>query len=116
MVADALSRPPGADEGKEDNQEITMIPEPTFVQVMDEDSLGTLEDQIVRTQNHYQQAMKTLQQQGLIYPTTTSIGTFWKDKAQDRLIIPRDEELRRQVVDTWHNNPTGGHPGRDETT
>src|SRR5487761_691957 len=114
-VADALSRPPGADEGKEDNQEITMILEPTFVQVMDEDSPGTLEDQIVKTQNHYRQAMTTLQEQGLIYPSNASSGTFWKDTTQNRLIIPKDEELRRQVVDTWHNNPTGGHPRRDET-
>ena len=93
-----------------------MLPESTFVRIMDEDSPGTLEEQIVKTQNRYRQAMTALQEQDLIYPTTTSMGTFWKDKAQNRLIIPKDEELRRQVVDTWHNNPTGGHPGRDETT
>src|SRR5487761_1621110 len=73
-AADALSRPPGADEGKEDNQEITMLPESTFVRIMDEDSPGTLEEQIVKSQNHYQQAMTALQEQDLIYPTTTSMG------------------------------------------
>ena len=115
-AADALSRPPGPDEGKEDNQEITMIPKSTFIRIMDEDSSGTLEDQIMKTQNRYQQAMTILQKQNLIYPTSTTTGTFWKDKAQNHLIIPKDEELRRQVIDTWHNNPTGRHPGRDETT
>src|SRR5487761_1819882 len=83
---------------------------------MDEDSPGTLEEQIVKTQKHYQQAMTILQEQDLAYPTTTSIGTFWKDKIQHRLIIPKDKELHRQVADTWHNDPTGGPPGRDETT
>src|SRR5487761_1072742 len=92
-AADALSRPLGAAEGKEDNQKITMIPEPTFVRVMDEDSPGTLEGQIVKTQNHYQQAMATLQEQGLIYPSNTSSGTFWKDTTRNHLIIPKDEEL-----------------------
>jgi hypothetical protein len=46
-AADALLRPPGCDEGKDDNQDIRMLSEDAFVRVMDEDSPGSLENRIV---------------------------------------------------------------------
>jgi hypothetical protein len=42
-VVDALSHPPECDEGKDDNQDIQMIPKDAFICVMDEDSPGSLE-------------------------------------------------------------------------
>ena len=42
-AANTLSRPPSADEGKEDNQDMTMIPEHTFIRVFNADSPGSLE-------------------------------------------------------------------------
>jgi hypothetical protein len=42
-AADALSRPSGADEGKEDNQDMTMIPEHAFIRVFNADSPRLLE-------------------------------------------------------------------------
>ena len=32
-----------------------------------------------------------------------------------RLVIPPDERLKREVLQTLHDAPTAGHPGRDET-
>ena len=32
------------------------------------------------------------------------------------MVIPPDEELRRQIMKEWHDNPVAGHPGRDKTT
>ena len=52
-AADALSRPVGSDEGKDDNQEVTMIPEAAFIQVLDEDSPNSLENAIIKTQQRY---------------------------------------------------------------
>jgi|SRR5712671_872963 len=32
-----------------------------------------------------------------------------------RLVIPPDEQLRQEILQTLHDAPTTGHPGRDET-
>jgi len=29
--------------------------------------------------------------------------------------VPPDLHLKRQIMDAFHNLPTAGHPGRDET-
>ena len=50
-AADALSRPPGVDQGKEDNQEVVLIPEATFVRVMDSGSTDSPETKIIKGQN-----------------------------------------------------------------
>jgi len=49
-AADALSRPPGSDEGKQDNQEITMLPEATFIWLADTDSDQSIETMITDCQ------------------------------------------------------------------
>jgi len=46
MAADALSQPPGFDEGKQDNQQITILPEATFIRIADADSDNSLESMI----------------------------------------------------------------------
>jgi RNase H-like domain found in reverse transcriptase/Reverse transcriptase (RNA-dependent DNA polymerase) len=51
-AADALSRPTGADEGKEDNQQMTMIPEAAFIRLAGPDSDGSIEHTITIIQNN----------------------------------------------------------------
>ena len=116
MAADALSRPPGADEGKDDNQEITMIPESTFIRVTDEDSPGSIEHRIVEAQIQNKSTMTSWEKQGLIYATPTINGNMWKDTKQHHLAIPPNPQIQREVLRFWHDGPTRGHPGRDETT
>jgi hypothetical protein len=61
MAADSLSRPPGSDLGKDDNQDIQMIPNEAFkpfaIQLANKDSDGSLAHQIVVTQNKYAQLL-----------------------------------------------------------
>ena len=57
-AANALSRPPGSDEGKQDNQQITMLPKATFIRIADADSDNSLESMIVNCQNQYTSTMK----------------------------------------------------------
>jgi hypothetical protein len=57
-AADALSRPAGADEGKEDNQQMTMIPETAFIRLAGPDSDGSIEHTITIVQNHNQSLME----------------------------------------------------------
>jgi RNase H-like domain found in reverse transcriptase/Reverse transcriptase (RNA-dependent DNA polymerase) len=46
MAADALSWPTGADKGKDDNQQMTMIPEAVFIRLFGPDSDGSIEHTI----------------------------------------------------------------------
>jgi hypothetical protein len=52
MAANALSRPAGADEGKDDNQQMTMISKAAFIRIADPDSDGSIEHTITVIQNH----------------------------------------------------------------
>ena len=45
------------DQGKEDNQEVVMIPEATFIRVMDGDSTDSPETKIVEAQNRCSELM-----------------------------------------------------------
>ena len=99
-----------------DNQEMTMIPEPTFIKVLDEDSPRSLEHRIVRYQQLHQPTMKLWETNGTIEQHSTDTQTMWKDTLEGRLVIPPDDDIRRQIMEVWHEGATGGHPGRDETT
>src|SRR5487761_1770368 len=115
-AAAALSSPPGVDQGALDNQEMTMIPESTFIKVLNEDSPGSLEHRITMCQQLHQPTMKLWETSGAIEQHSTNTQTMWKDTLKGRLVIPPDNDIRRQIMDIWHEGPTGGHPGRDETT
>src|SRR5579863_9156919 len=101
------------DEEKDDNQEITMIPEAAFIRILDEDSPNSLENTITKTQLRYRPYLEQLESQKVLYRTTSSTGEWWKDLQKDRLTIPPDDPLKRLILRTWHSSPTGGHLGRD---
>ena len=50
-AADALSQPPGVEQGKKDNQEITMLDLAIFVCLLQPGDPGTTESLIVEAQN-----------------------------------------------------------------
>jgi hypothetical protein len=58
MAADTHSRPPGADEGKDDNQQMTMIPEAVFIRLAGPDSDGSIKHTITIIQSHNHTLMK----------------------------------------------------------
>jgi len=55
----------------------------------------------------------------LIYPIKPlglPLPPFWKDISGKHLVIPSNNSLKRWLMQIWHNAPTAGHPGWDETT
>jgi RNase H-like domain found in reverse transcriptase/Integrase zinc binding domain len=114
-AADALSRPAGADEGKEDNQQMTMIPEAAFIRLMGPNSDGSIEHTIAIIQNHN----RSLMEEWIgIYPIERIDNPgepFWRDTKGHRLVIPPDQGLKRELMNIWHEGTINGHPGRDET-
>jgi len=95
MAADALSRPPGSDEGKQDNQQITILPEATFVQVADADSDNSLESMITNCQNQYKSTMKEWEDIYPIRSIETQTQPFWKDIDEQCLVIPPNDSLKQ---------------------
>ena len=59
--------------------------------------------------------MEQQESQGIMYQTTTSMDTWWKDTHKDRLTIPPDDTLKCLILRTWHSTLAGGHLGQDET-
>jgi RNase H-like domain found in reverse transcriptase/Integrase zinc binding domain len=114
-TADTLSRPMGADEGKDDNQQMTMIPEAAFIRLAGPDSDGSIEHTISIVQNQN----RTLMEEWTgIYPIECVDNldeSFWRDIKGHQLVIPPDQGLKRELMNTWHEGSINGHPGRDET-
>ena len=53
----------------------------------------------------------------LLQKTTLEDGThLWTHAQSNKLVVPPDQELYRQILQKWHDIPTAGHLGRDETT
>ena len=49
--------------------------------------------------------------------TVINEGSYiWTHPKMRKLVIPPDQELYRHVLREWHDLPTAGHVGRDETT
>ena len=71
-----------------------MIPETLFIRVLDEDSPNSLENTIIKTQQHYRPYLEQLESQGITYRTTISSDEWWKDQQKDRLTIPPDDTLK----------------------
>jgi len=93
-AADALSRPTGSDEGKDDNQRITMLPQATFIQIADANSDNSLENMIMDCQSQYSTTMKEWQDVYPIESIEMSSQQFWKDTNQQRLVIPPNDSLK----------------------
>ena len=94
-----------------------MIPEKSFIRVFTEDDMH-LEKQIEQSQNKHAtildnwSTMEELLKQAL----DPRPGFIWKHPKLLKLVIPPDDDLQRQIMKEWHDNPIAGHPGRDETT
>ena len=115
MAADALSWPPGADKGKEDNQQMTMIPEAAFIRLVGPDSNGSIEHTITIIQNHNCVLMGEWTGTYPIKCVDNPDEPFWRDIKGQSLVIPPDQGLKCKLMNIWHEGSINGHPGWDET-
>jgi len=94
-AADALSQPPGSDEGKQDNQQITILSEATFIRLANADSDNSLEIIITDCQNQYALTMKEWEDTYPIKSIETQSQPFWKDTNEQCLVIPPNDSLKQ---------------------
>jgi hypothetical protein len=115
---DMLSRCPDADKGEEDNQNLTLLSPDLFIWLTTEPSEEwiNLEHRIERVQKEFLNLiLKWKRKHHLqLHPSTTIPGLkLWH--AQRRIVIPPNDQLRKDILYTQHDQSTAGHPGRDET-
>ena len=77
-----------------------------------------LERYIVQIQNDMASIMDKWDHQDALIKTSLAPehGFMWHNPKSGKLVIPPEEGLRQHIMQVWHEGPTSGHPGRDETT
>ena len=103
---DMLSRPPGADQGKQDNADIILLPPLMFV------ATSVVQDDLLRAK------VKTAQQKqkGEMenWCNTQGVRKLPEGYAKEwRLAVPSGLVLQQELMAQFHNSLTAGHPGRD---
>jgi hypothetical protein len=119
VLSDALSRRADAEELKEKDRIATLLPDDLFVQLLDTEfskKLSTIKDS-----DYDQSVFKRLQ---LLLKEPDADDPDWeliKDKDQPiilyqgRKYVPRNNALRREVLQQYHDHETAGHPGAATT-
>jgi hypothetical protein len=103
------------DEGKDNNQQMTIIPEAAFIRLAGPNSNGSIEHTITIIQNHNHALMKEWKGTYPIECVDNLDKPFWRDIKGCRLIIPPDQGLKCELMNVWHEGSINGHPGQDET-
>ena len=108
MAPDMLSRPPGADQGKQDNTDIILLPPSMFVAIM------IAQDDMLKAKVKEAQWKQTAKME--LWCDTQGVRKLPEGYAKEwRLAVPSGLVLRQELMAQFHNSPTVGHPGRDKT-
>ena len=105
---DMLSWPPGVDKGKHDNEAVTLIPEELFIKttIM---TPNTIQSQVLAAQEKLQTEMEE-------WCNMQGVRKLPEGYVKDnKWAVPSDQWLRCNVLSQYHNSPTAGHSGRDNT-
>src|SRR5580692_960740 len=103
-----LSQPLGVDKGEHDNEAVTLIPEALFVKT----AIATpsaIQSQVLVAQ---EDARKEMEEWCNMQGVRKLPEGYIKD---NRWVVPNNEQLRREVLSQYHDSPTAGQPGRDNT-
>ncbi|ESK95482.1 reverse transcriptase-rnase h-integrase [Moniliophthora roreri MCA 2997] len=118
VQSDALShRPDLVDEEENDNDDIVMLPDKLFVNVIDTE-LKTMLEEALPSNEFLQMTIESLIEKGM--PPIKSSLQDWRTEGnllfyKDRIYVPNDQTLRRLIVKTIHEVLPHGHPGQWNT-
>ena len=88
-----------------------MIPEAAFIRLFGPDSDGSIEHMISIIQNQNRTLMDEWTGIYLIEHMDNPDGSFWRDTKSNCLVIPPDQGLKHELMNTWHEGSINGHPG-----
>ena len=105
---DMLLRPPGADQGKQDNTDIILLPPSLFIATADiQDNM--LKAKVKEAQQKQKAEMERWCDTHRIQKLPEGYAKEW------RLAVSSGLVLRWELMAQFHNSPTTGYPGRDNT-
>ena len=105
---DMLSRPPGVDQGKQDNTDIILLPPSLFIMT------ATVQDDMLKAKMKEAQQKQTAEME--LWCDTHGVCKLPEGYIKEwRLVVPSGLVLRQELMAQFHNSPTVGHPGRDNT-
>ena len=116
VLSDALFRRANAEELKEKNRTETLLPDNLFVRVLDTEISKTLASK--EYDEPVLERLRFLLEQPNAEDPDWTIDTSLKTPMifyKGRKYIPRNTEMRRQILEESHNHPTAGHPGSATT-
>jgi hypothetical protein len=103
-----LSRPPNADKGEEDNQDVTLLPSELFIclSMSAHADKRELDHRIGLAQKRHEALMTKWKDKYLLHSSpadTIPTTNLWR--AQQRIVVPPDEELKRNILFNYHSGP-----------
>ena len=105
---DMLSRPPGVDQGKQDNADIILLPPSMFVATANAQD-NMLKEKVKKAQQDHKVEME-------LWCDTQVVRKLPKGYAKEwRLAVPSGLVVQWELMAQFHNTPTAGHPWRDNT-
>uniref|UniRef100_A0A0W0G8H9 Putative pro-pol protein n=1 Tax=Moniliophthora roreri TaxID=221103 RepID=A0A0W0G8H9_MONRR len=116
--ADALSRRTNEqDDVNSDNEDIVVLPDRLFIKGIDLELKEDIAERLGLDDFH-KSALEQLLHQGV--PPIKSALSDWKIEGdllffQNRVYVPNNMDLRRQIVQSIHETPGVGHPGQWNT-
>jgi transposase InsO family protein len=78
---------------------------------LDNSKYGSLQERIVKDQQK-EASRKKISCWTNTYQMTKEHGVWWKE---DRIVVARDNDLKRGVIHYFHDTPSAGHPGITNT-
>lgn len=118
IQSDTLSRRHdlGTDK-KNDNNDRVLLPEHLFVRIIDNELQTRFKEFAIKDQIF--QAIHIALKTGTLPPIKSALSD-WKEQDgmilfKNRCYVPADEQLRRDLIQRYHDTPVMGHPGRFKT-
>ena len=104
--ADALSRRSGHDGGEKDNENVVLLTPELFVKATNIELQERIRDSKTR--------------ETVVVDNITTKNKDWTEEDglilfKDRVYVPPEEDLRRDIVKMYHDIPVMGHPGVQKT-
>ena len=100
---DMLSRPPGVDQGKQDNTDIVLLPLSMFI------ATSNIQDDMLQAKVKVAQQKQKGEME--LWCDTQGVHKLPEGYAKEwRLAVPLGLVLRQELMVQFHNSPMAGHP------
>ena len=105
---DMLLRPPGTNQGKSDNTDIILLPPSLFV------ATTKVQDDMLKTK--IKEVQQKQSKEIKLWCDTHGVCKLPEGYIKEgRFMVPSGLVLQWELMVQFHNSPTAGHPGRDNT-